>query len=104
MKMIAGFLYVPLAGGSSPPYIGNGLGFWVTRKVQGCPYDIIYFLVRLELIAMILYRGCPTGSTVHWQRLRGAGPPVRSCRLVCPASVQPDVSVRVGAAGLAQPA
>ena len=53
---------------------------------------------------MILYRERPTGSTVHWQRLRGAGPPVRSCRLVDPASIQLDVGVRVDAAGLVQPA
>ena len=92
------------AGGSSLPYIGDGLGFWVTRKLQGCPYDTNYSLVRLELVVMILYRGRPTGSTVHWQRLRGAGPPVRSCRLVGPASVQPDVCVRVDAVGLTQPA
>ena len=39
----------PLAGGSSPSYIGNGLGFWVTRKLHGCPYDISYDMIRLEL-------------------------------------------------------
>ena len=40
---------VCFAGGSSPPYIGNGLGFWVTRKLHGCPYDISYDMIRLEL-------------------------------------------------------
>ena len=98
------YLNVPHTGGSSPAYIGDGLGFWVTRQLQGCPYDTNYSLVRLELIVMILYRGRLTGSTVHWQRLRGAGPPVQSCRLVDLASIQPDVGVRVDAAGLIQPA
>ena len=97
-------LNLSLAGGSSPPYIGDGLGFWVTRKLQGCPYDTNYSLVRLELVVMILYREHPTRSTVHWRQLRRAGPPVRSCRLVGPASVQPDVDVRVDTFGLIQPA
>ena len=93
---------LPRAGGSSPPYIGNGLGFWVTRNLQDCPYDIIYFLGRLELVAMILYRRCPTGGTIHRERLCGAGPLVRNGRLVRPSSAQPDVCVRVDAGGLIQ--
>ena len=56
-------LSLPRAGGPSPPYIGDGLGFWVRRKLQDCPYDINYSLVRLELVVMILYRGRPRGST-----------------------------------------
>ena len=40
---------VPLAGGSSPPYIGDDLGFGVTRRLHECPYDIIYGTIRLEL-------------------------------------------------------
>ena len=38
MKTIEGFSslsYLPLAGGSSPPYIGNGLGFWGYREITG---------------------------------------------------------------------
>ena len=46
MKLIKD-LDVPLAGGSSPPYIGNGLGFWDYRKVTQLPNDIIYSTIRL---------------------------------------------------------
>ena len=52
MKLITGrsiLSYLSLAWDSSPPYIGNGLGFRVTRRLHGCPYDIIYSTVRLEL-------------------------------------------------------
>ena len=103
---LSSFLFgcLPHTGGSSPPYIGSGLGFGVTRILQVCPYDIIYFLGRLEPVAMILYRRCPIGGTVHQAQLCGTGPPVRNCRLVRPSSAQPDVCVRVDAGGLIQPA
>ena len=39
---------VSLAGGSSPPYIGDELGFRVTRRLHEYPYDIIYGTIRLE--------------------------------------------------------
>ena len=43
------FFHLPLAGGSSPPYIGDELGFGVTRILHECSYDIIYGTIRLEL-------------------------------------------------------
>ena len=47
--------YLPRAGGSSPPYIGNGLGFRIIRRLHGCPSNLPRKAVWLEMIIIALF-------------------------------------------------
>ena len=38
-----------LTGDFSPPYIGDGLGFWGYKEITWLPYNIIYCNVRFGL-------------------------------------------------------
>ena len=41
--------------GSSPPYIGDGLGFKITRRLQHCPFNLTCKAVRLEEFIIALF-------------------------------------------------